>query len=215
MPMLRAVPSMMRIAASIELVLRSTSLVCAMSLPCCRVTFPILSLWGTADAFAMPAARLRSTAAGGVFTMNVNDRSWNIVTTTGRISPSWLAVCALNPLQNSMMLTPCWPSAGPTGGEGFALPAGIWSLTTAWTFFTWKHPSTRHSSESLHLVVLELDRGRPAEDRHGDLHPAALGIHVLDDARSEEHTSELQSLAYLVCRLLLEKKKKEHRYNTI
>src|SRR2546425_4872907 len=29
--------------------------------------------------------------------------------------------------------------------------------------------------------------------------------------RSEEHTSELQSLAYLVCRLLLEKKKK---YNT-
>src|SRR2546425_8141125 len=28
--------------------------------------------------------------------------------------------------------------------------------------------------------------------------------------RSEEHTSELQSLAYLVCRLLLEKKKKEY-----
>src|SRR2546425_9644798 len=32
--------------------------------------------------------------------------------------------------------------------------------------------------------------------------PSALGN------RSEEHTSELQSLAYLVCRLLLEKKKK-------
>src|SRR2546425_9788772 len=35
--------------------------------------------------------------------------------------------------------------------------------------------------------------------------------------RSEEHTSELQSLAYLVCRLLLEKKKKlkekkKHQY---
>src|SRR2546425_5210561 len=30
-------------------------------------------------------------------------------------------------------------------------------------------------------------------------------------ARSEEHTSELQSLAYLVCRLLLEKKKKKNR----
>src|SRR2546425_7812616 len=29
-----------------------------------------------------------------------------------------------------------------------------------------------------------------------------------DGRRSEEHTSELQSLAYLVCRLLLEKKKK-------
>src|SRR2546425_5508572 len=31
---------------------------------------------------------------------------------------------------------------------------------------------------------------------------------VVGGARSEEHTSELQSLAYLVCRLLLEKKKK-------
>src|SRR2546425_5590765 len=32
--------------------------------------------------------------------------------------------------------------------------------------------------------------------------------------RSEEHTSELQSLAYLVCRLLLEKKNKEmHAYH--
>src|SRR2546425_6729096 len=35
-------------------------------------------------------------------------------------------------------------------------------------------------------------------------HRALLEAHVL---RSEEHTSELQSLAYLVCRLLLEKKK--------
>src|SRR2546425_8188316 len=32
--------------------------------------------------------------------------------------------------------------------------------------------------------------------------------------RSEEHTSELQSLAYLVCRLLLEKKKKQARCPT-
>src|SRR2546425_9311750 len=30
--------------------------------------------------------------------------------------------------------------------------------------------------------------------------------------RSEEHTSELQSLAYLVCRLLLEKKKNNNLY---
>src|SRR2546425_4471238 len=33
----------------------------------------------------------------------------------------------------------------------------------------------------------------------------------LPEVRSEEHTSELQSLAYLVCRLLLEKKKKMKR----
>src|SRR2546425_4543416 len=37
-----------------------------------------------------------------------------------------------------------------------------------------------------------------------------LGMPFRGEARSEEHTSELQSLAYLVCRLLLEKKKKPH-----
>src|SRR2546425_401377 len=35
---------------------------------------------------------------------------------------------------------------------------------------------------------------------------------ILTSERSEEHTSELQSLAYLVCRLLLEKKKKKIYY---
>src|SRR2546425_9460991 len=35
------------------------------------------------------------------------------------------------------------------------------------------------------------------------------GVSRSDSKRSEEHTSELQSLAYLVCRLLLEKKKKK------
>src|SRR5205823_9398651 len=57
--------------------------------------------------------------------------------------------------------------------------------------------------------------------RSSDLGIGARGVRVVfgqeavDDparagsstARSEEHTSELQSLAYLVCRLLLEKKK--------
>src|SRR5205823_12849583 len=49
--------------------------------------------------------------------------------------------------------------------------------------------------------MIELGRGAPAED------PAlARGQGRVARARSEEHTSELQSLAYLVCRLLLEKK---------
>src|SRR2546425_3836773 len=41
--------------------------------------------------------------------------------------------------------------------------------------------------------------------RHLVLEAAVQQIHH----RSEEHTSELQSLAYLVCRLLLEKKKSQ------
>src|SRR3712207_7196791 len=36
-----------------------------------------------------------------------------------------------------------------------------------------------------------------------------------DDERSEEHTSELQSRQYLVCRLLLEKKKQQHSTHNI
>src|SRR5436853_4915020 len=43
-------------------------------------------------------------------------------------------VCALNALQNSMMLIPCWPSAGPTGGAGLACPAFACSLMVVRTF---------------------------------------------------------------------------------
>src|SRR5512139_547238 len=87
------------------------------------------------------------------------------------VSPS-LALRLLKPLQNSMMLTPCWPSAGPTGGEGLAFPAGIWSFTIACTFFA--------MSEPFDLVVLELDRGEPSEDGHHHLQLAALRIEVVD-----------------------------------
>src|SRR2546425_9185854 len=38
---------------------------------------------------------------------------------------------------------------------------------------------------------------------------APISARCSKSPRSEEHTSELQSLAYLVCRLLLEKKKKK------
>src|SRR3712207_8029701 len=48
-----------------------------------------------------------------------------------------------------------------------------------------------------HLVLLEV-RADGAVDEQADV-------------RSEEHTSELQSRQYLVCRLLLEKKKKQYQ----
>src|SRR5512144_1502459 len=95
-----------------------------------------------------------------------------MVTTTGRMSPSCEPVWALKPLQNSMILTPCWPSAGPTGGDGLALPAGICSFTIACTFFA--------MSEPFDLVVLELDRGQPPEDGDHDLQLSALGVQVVD-----------------------------------
>src|SRR3712207_6994789 len=48
-------------------------------------------------------------------------------------------------------------------------------------------------------------------------HPPGLGAGAGPGAggRSEEHTSELQSRQYLVCRLLLEKKKKKIRMNEL
>src|SRR3989442_8811274 len=52
------------------------------------------------------------------------------------------------------------------------------------------------------LAARQLPRGR----RRPRLPGLAAGVG--DDLRSEEHTSELQSRPHLVCRLLLEKKKR-------
>src|SRR3712207_8760816 len=52
----------------------------------------------------------------------------------------------------------------------------------------------------------------PAASTHAMLPPPAPMVWTsIIGRRSEEHTSELQSRQYLVCRLLLEKKKKTHK----
>src|SRR2546423_14295748 len=60
------------------------------------------------------------------------------------------------------------------------------------------------------IVLLERQVGKEQmvihDDQIGLFGPLLHG----GQERSEEHTSELQSLAYLVCRLLLEKKKKKN-----
>src|SRR5438094_2466479 len=48
----------------------------------------------------------------------------------------------------------------------------------------------------------------------GEVAAAGRAANVVDPSRSEEHTSELQSPYDLVCRLLLEKKKKKTQGNT-
>ena len=85
-----------------------------------------LSWLGLLEPLAIFAAFLSNTEAGGDLRMNVKLLSENTVMTTGRIIPFWSLVRALNSLQNAMMLTPCAPRAGPTGGAGFAAPAGSW-----------------------------------------------------------------------------------------
>src|SRR2546422_7644811 len=63
--------------------------------------------------------------------------------------------------------------------------------------------SVRNMTASAISLTVE---GRPIGDR---LSITSLGV----SRRSEEHTSELQSRLHLVCRLLLEKKKKKSKQN--
>src|SRR2546425_5812691 len=73
--------------------------------------------------------------------------------------------------------------------------------STLFPYTTLFRSKTRRSSASPATLTgggISFERERPC---------GASGC-VTTATRSEEHTSELQSLAYLVCRLLLEKKKK-------
>src|SRR2546425_4743109 len=75
-------------------------------------------------------------------------------------------------------------------------------------------PAPDAPTDSIRLRVAEaVIRMMEAVADNGSVLLAFDDLQFLDPAsrevlRSEEHTSELQSLAYLVCRLLLEKKKK-------
>src|SRR5687767_15718542 len=75
----------------------------------------------------------------------------------------------------------------------------------------------RRHEERVFARLLPAGEGEPATLPHRS---AQIGerrhrIGKEHHARSEEHTSELQSLAYLVCRLLLEKKKTQQKRTTL
>src|SRR5215211_3216071 len=93
--------------------------------------------------------------------------------TTGIVVPMSFAVWALNALTNSMMLMPCWPRAGPTGGAGEAWPPGACSLMVVRTFLAM-------GLDLLHLIVADLDGGLPAEDRHEDLELGRVLVDLRD-----------------------------------
>src|SRR5665213_3303836 len=138
MPIERAVPRMVFDAASTEEAFMSGIFCVAISRICFSVTLPSFSLFGVPEPLGIPAAFSSNTGAGGVFVINENVRSAYTVMTTGIVRPAIagsLLVRSLNCLQNSMMLTCAWPSAGPTGGAGVALAAMIWSLTYPVIFF--------------------------------------------------------------------------------
>src|SRR3712207_8023945 len=69
------------------------------------------------------------------------------------------------------------------------------------TLFRSRGAVVGHGEDDVHRAGA---RGHHAARRHCE--PSLRLVEVLDLERSEEHTSELQSRQYLVCRLLLEKK---------
>src|SRR5690242_21298409 len=79
------------------------------------------------------------------------------------------------------------------------------------TLFRSRRGDVRHDPEREHGKAGERAAGEDAEQAE-DRATAAVEVVVdrlrVDARRSEEHTSELQSHVNLVCRLLLEKKKK-------
>src|SRR5690625_6496827 len=83
------------------------------------------------------------------------------------------------------------------------------SLPYSLFFFFNALPTTELYPLSLHdaLPIWRRLRGEPGGRGHPGV-PAVALAHRESHGRSEEHTSELQSRGHLVCRLLLEKKKK-------
>src|SRR5436190_5729901 len=70
-------------------------------------------------------------------------------------------------------------------------------------------PRRPHGTPAVHA-----DRRAPTGARVATSVKCGIGLSVQHLPRSEEHTSELQSHSDLVCRLLLEKKKKKNVDNT-
>src|SRR5690606_40602629 len=74
--------------------------------------------------------------------------------------------------------------------------------------------STRRNTSRATLTP-EMTSGSRATTAAAAGPPSPSSTHALVTSRSEEHTSELQSRENLVCRLLLEKKKKYRRYKRL
>src|SRR5438445_2297386 len=77
-----------------------------------------------------------------------------------------------------------------------------------------REPAEQESDRYRHFCLDVCDEPK-VKRMFGELRKAFGRLDALiNNARSEEHTSELQSRQYLVCRLLLEKKKKKDRIST-
>src|SRR2546427_2160050 len=86
---------------------------------------------------------------------------------------------------------------------------GVERTTVDGVFFaSTSYPLKEKQAAALVARALDLRRDVMTADVGDSLRAGTTALRTAFDARSEEHTSELQSQSNLVCRLLLEKKKK-------
>src|SRR5947209_15437177 len=102
----------------------------------------------------------------------------------------------MTPPRRLLLLSALAVVIGLAGGGAAYVLVHLIALLTNLAFFhrvSWMLPSFTHLHRSPSIIVVAVAGG--------------LIVATIAKWRSEEHTSELQSRQYLVCRLLLEKKK--------
>src|SRR5260370_10341909 len=126
--------------------------------------------------------------------------------------------------------TPAWPLLGMGGARGFARRRGVLQMNRNGTGRTRRRggmlgqgQGNLQEATSPDEIIRKMRSQRIAPPRGaGDTVAALANQRVIEQghhragsqARSEEHTSELQSHLNLVCRLLLEKKKNKRHTKT-
>src|SRR2546422_6504009 len=132
-----------------------------------------------------------------------------------RSAETWTPVTVTNPTRGSRTLPV--RKAATVWRMASATRAGRWLRRCFMSEETGRRVHDAGAVGGLHQAVglLQHPLGVPAVVRHhahrelGALPQVVVGRLRRRDVRSEEHTSELQSRLHLVCRLLLEKKKKK------
>src|SRR3989449_11552300 len=129
-------------------------------------------------------------------------------------SAPWACAATLRPhiaaSSTTALSSSCEYCGAPTDSSSDKTPALASTLMRSAPYFTSNRIFSRIWLTPLAIPV------KPSNRRYGDMPFTSPWPPVAErgivDGRSEEHTSELQSRLHLVCRLLLEKKKKRKKH---
>src|SRR2546422_7093636 len=114
------------------------------------------------------------------------------------ILPDLNAGCSMADMADIGQVEACWSELSSLLDSRKVIPVTYMNSTAAIKAFTGEHGgSVCTSSNAAGVMKWAFENGEK--------------VLFLPDERSEEHTSELQSRLHLVCRLLLEKKKKKNK----